>query len=209
MKKIAGDIIILHMSAKSQTYFFVILSLFLPFYSPLTTWKIKFWKTEKSIWRCHHFTHVFQKSWSYDVCFLRYGAQQAEFLGHFLPLYPTNNLKNQNFEKIKKTPVNYHHFTLVYHKQESYDKWFPRYGAWHIFFPILDHYLPFHLPNNLENQKFEKMKKKKKPTRDIIILHKYTITDLYDLWFLKCETQQNFVILGHFFSFYPSNNPKN
>ena len=49
-----------------------------------------------------------------------------------------------------------------------------------IFFPILDHYLPFHLPNNLENQKFEKMEKKK-PPRDIIILHKYTITDLYDL----------------------------
>ena len=25
-------------------------------------------------------------------------------LGHFLPFYPTNNPKNQNFEKIKQTP---------------------------------------------------------------------------------------------------------
>ena len=25
-------------------------------------------------------------------------------LGHFLPFYPTNNPKNQNFEKMKKNP---------------------------------------------------------------------------------------------------------
>ena len=28
------------------------------------------------------------------------------------------------------------------------------------FFVILDHFLPFYLPNNLKNQTFEKMKKK-------------------------------------------------
>ena len=34
-----------------------------------------------------------------------YGVQQTNFfiiLGHFLSLYPTNNLKNQNSEKMKK-----------------------------------------------------------------------------------------------------------
>ena len=43
----------------------------------------------------------------YDVWFLRYGVQQTEFfvmLGHFLPFYPTNNPKNQNFENVTKTP---------------------------------------------------------------------------------------------------------
>ena len=39
---------------------------------------------------------------SYDARFLKYGARQTEsfvILGHFLPFYPTNNPKNQNFEK--------------------------------------------------------------------------------------------------------------
>ena len=65
MKKIAGNIIILHM----QVY-------------------------QKSL-GCHHFTHVCQKSQSYDVWFLRYGLRQTCFviLGHFLPFYPTNNPK--------------------------------------------------------------------------------------------------------------------
>ena len=29
------------------------------------------------VWRYHHFTHVYQKLWSHDVWFLRYGAQQT------------------------------------------------------------------------------------------------------------------------------------
>ena len=49
---------------------------FCPF-TPLTTHKIKILKKWKSIWRGHHFTHVHQKSRSYDVCFMRYGAQQT------------------------------------------------------------------------------------------------------------------------------------
>ena len=53
-----------------------------------------------------------------DVWFLRYGAQQTEFfvlLDQFLPFYPTNNLKNQNFEKNKKKPgdiINLHMCTI-------------------------------------------------------------------------------------------------
>ena len=37
--------------------------------------------------------------------FLRYGVRQREFfviMDCFLPFYPPNNSKNQNFEKIKK-----------------------------------------------------------------------------------------------------------
>ena len=56
---------------------------------------------------------------NHDVWFLTYEAQQIEFfaiLGHFLPFYPTNNPKNYNFEKIKRTTQIYHHFTQVYQK---------------------------------------------------------------------------------------------
>ena len=44
-----------------QTECFVILDSFLPFYLPNNLESSKFWKREKSIWRCHHFTHVYQK----------------------------------------------------------------------------------------------------------------------------------------------------
>ena len=38
--------------------------------------KPKFWKNG-SIWRCHHFKLVLQKTQSHDVCLLRYGVQQT------------------------------------------------------------------------------------------------------------------------------------
>ena len=74
-------------------------------------------------------THVYQKSESYEVWFLRYAVRHQMcdswdmecnrhnffiILGHFFPFYPTNNLKNQNFEKMKKTPraiINLHKCT--------------------------------------------------------------------------------------------------
>ena len=64
-------------------------------------------KWKKNTWRYHHSTHLHHKWISLDVWFLRYGAQLTELfliLGHFLPFYPTNNRKNQNFEKTKKMP---------------------------------------------------------------------------------------------------------
>ena len=81
--------------------------LFWTIFCPLTTQKIKILKKWKNTWRYHHFTQVYHKWQSYDVWFLRYEAWQTEFfviLDHFLPFYPPNNPKNQNFEKMKKTP---------------------------------------------------------------------------------------------------------
>ena len=52
--------------------------------------------------RYHHFTHMYQKSQSYDVRFLKYGVKQTELyviLGHFLP---PNDLENQHFQKMEK-----------------------------------------------------------------------------------------------------------
>ena len=82
----------------------VILGHFLPFY-PLKTPKIKILKNEKICWRYHHFTHVYQKSQSYDVWFLRYGVQQTEFfviLDCFLPFYPLTTQKIKILKKWKK-----------------------------------------------------------------------------------------------------------
>ena len=63
----------------------VILGHLLPFYAYKNP-KIKTLKNENFCLRYHHFTHVYQKLQSYDVCFLRYGVRQAQLfviLGHF------------------------------------------------------------------------------------------------------------------------------
>ena len=39
---------------------------------------------------------------------MKYKAQQTQFLvilGHFLPFHPSDQLENQNFEKLKKKPT--------------------------------------------------------------------------------------------------------
>ena len=109
-------------------------------------------------------------------------TRRTEFLvilGYFLPFDPPNNLKIKVFKKWKKSR-RYYHFTLVYHKWQSYDVWFLRYGAWQTeFFVSLDHYFLYPTVNP-KNQNFKKMKKKKqnktitKTPGDIIILHKCT-----------------------------------
>ena len=135
MKKSAGDIIILHMCTKNQNHmkygswdlewdrqnFLSFMLIFCPF-TPITTSIIKIKKKKKEKKSgCYHFIQVHHKWKSYDAWFLRYGAQEIFFLilGHFLIFYPTNNLKNQNIEKMKKSTWRYHHFIHVYQKSWS------------------------------------------------------------------------------------------
>ena len=105
----------------------VILGHFLSFY-PLKNPKIKILKNEKICWRYHHFTHVHQKSQSYDVRFLRYGVRQS-FWAIFCPFTsPLMILNIKILKKMKKMPGDiillYIH---VYHKWRSYDIWFLKY----------------------------------------------------------------------------------
>ena len=86
-KKTPGDIILLHMCTINQDHmmygswdmkfnrqnFFVILGNFLSFYPP-NTLKNENIKNVKNHWRYHHFTQVYQKSWSSAILFQRYGA---------------------------------------------------------------------------------------------------------------------------------------
>ena len=81
-------------------------TVFCPF-TPIWTHKIKIWKNEKNTLRYYHFTNVYHKWQSYDIWFFRYRVHQTKcfvILEHFVPFYLPNNLKNQNFEKLKKTP---------------------------------------------------------------------------------------------------------
>ena len=93
----------------------VILGHFLPFIS-IKTLKIIILKNEKIYWIYHHFTHVHQKSQSYDVRFLRYRVRETKnfiILDHVLPFYLSacpNDPKYQNFEKIWKNAWRYYSF---------------------------------------------------------------------------------------------------
>ena len=90
-------------------------------------------------WRYYHFPHVHHEWQSYDVCFLRYGAWRREFfviLNCFSPFYPLTTWKIKN--RLEILPLYIH----VYHKGESYDIWFLRYGVhfllfWTIFCPFI------------------------------------------------------------------------
>ena len=79
-------------------------TVFCPF-TPLTTQNLIILEKWKNAWRYYHFKQVYHKWQSYDVWFLRYEVWRTEFfviLDCFLPFYPHNNPKNQNFEKLKK-----------------------------------------------------------------------------------------------------------
>ena len=71
-------------------------------FTPLTIQKIKILKNETKVWRYYQFTHVYHKWQSHDVWFLRYEAWWTKvfvILGCFLPFYPSNNPKYQNYAK--------------------------------------------------------------------------------------------------------------
>ena len=77
-------------------------------------------------------------------------------ISYFLPFYPSTP-KNPNTINCWR----YHHFTEVFQKPQSYEVWFLIYGVKQTkVFVILGHFLSFCPPSNLENQNFEKMKKK-------------------------------------------------
>ena len=119
MKKASWDAIILHMCTKNQNHmmyasqvmeynrhnflsFWATLCHFIPLLTPKIKISNKCKKNSGDIVLSHMCTinedHMMCGSWDKK-------ARQTEFfviLGHFLPFDPPNNLKNQNFEKMKK-----------------------------------------------------------------------------------------------------------
>ena len=158
----------------------VILGHFLSFYTPKKSKNQNFGKNFLEILS---FYTVYQKSQS----FMMYGSwdrvRETELfviLDHFLPLYPPNNLKNQNFGKMEKNPGD----IIIFHKyiktnnHMMYGYWDTEWDRqnvssfWAIFYPF----------SSLTTQKIKVLKLKKTPG-DTIILHRCTLNDnqmMYD-----------------------------
>ena len=113
-------------------------------------------------------------------------------MGYFLPFYPPNSQKNQNFEKMKQTPGD---VIILYMCTKNYDHMM--YGFWDTvrdrcncdfsFWAIFCPFTP--LTAKKKNQNFEKTKKM---PRDIIILYMCTKNYhqmIYDSWELLCNGQ--------------------
>ena len=117
----------------------------------------------------------------------------------FLPFYPPNNLKNQNFEKWKK-----YGGIITLHLRTTNDDHM-MYGSWdmehdrHNFLSLFGYVLLFYAPNNLENQNFEKMKKYTKN-------HDHMPYCSWDMVRDECNCYFSFWVI---FPFYPRNSPRN
>ena len=85
-------------------------------------------------------------------------------LGHFFPFYPINNLKNQNLEKKKKTPLGdiiILHLCITNDNHMIYVSWDME-CCWQTeLFVNLGHFLPAYPSKNHKNENFQKLKKKK------------------------------------------------
>ena len=166
-------------------------------FSPLTTWKINLLPlkttTPGDIIILHICTindnHMMYGSW--DI----WSATAIIFCnsGLFLLFYPPMDQENQNFENMKKTPLD-----IVIFQTCTIDDSHMMHGSWDMecnrqnIFVILDCFLHFTPLTTPKNQNFEKLKK---PPGDIIISHMFTINDnhiMYGSWDTKCA-RQNFL----------------
>ena len=121
----------------------------------------------------------YKNKWqSYDVWFLSYGVQWTNFffiLDKFcLPFYPSNNPKNQNFEKMKTTPRDIIILHMCTINEKSYDHSWDMERDGQNFLSFWTMFCTFTL---LTTQKIKILKKMKKISGDIIILHMCTIND--------------------------------
>ena len=121
--------------------------------------------------------------------------------GQFFAFYPPNNQKNQNFEKMKKTPGD-----IIILKMCNINGNNMMYGSWDMehdkcnFFVISDYFLYLYPPNKQKNQNFEKMKK----TPGDVILQLCTII----IWCMVLEIWSSrsadfFCHFGSFFALLP------
>ena len=84
-----------------QTWFFIILANFLPFYP--SHWKMKISKMKKTL-GYHHFMQVYQKSWCYTVPEIWHVLDVIVIfiLGYTFPSYTLNSPKKSKFHKNEK-----------------------------------------------------------------------------------------------------------
>ena len=218
MKKMPGDIIILHLCTINDNHMmyhswdmecdrqkflpFCTVFALLPANNPENEDFAKMKKMPGDIIILHLCTindnHMMYHSWDME-------CDRQNFLPFctVFALLPPNNPENQNFEKMKKMPGDVIILHL-YHK--SYDVWLLRYGAWHTIFVILEHFFALLPPDKLKNQNFQIIKKE---PGDIIILQMCTINDNHEMCFLRYGVWQIFFChFAPFFDILPPEKPK-
>ena len=94
--------------------------------------------------RCYHFTHLYHKSTSYDVWFLRFKVQRTKhfvILGHFLLINPPSKPKRDSGDIIilHKTIINENYimfdwWDMVYHKNFGPLFLYPKLGSYALLF---------------------------------------------------------------------------
>ena len=124
-------------------------------------------------------------------------------LGHCLPFNLPNTLKNQNFEKMKKTlkDITNLHLHMTNNDHMMYSSWdmerdWQNLSFWTIFCSF----------TYLTTQKIKILKKWKKMQEGIIILHMFTINEnhmMYVSWDIECDIHNFFSLLTIFCPFTP------
>ena len=134
----------------------------------------------------------------------------VRIFGHFGPFFaflPPDNLKNQNFEKMKTMPG----YIIILHMCTTNDNHMTD-GSWdkkcdrQNFLSFWTVFLLFLPPNNPKNHNFEK---RRKTPGDITILHMCTINDthvMYGSWDIESNGQTflSFLTIFHPFNAPPS-----
>ena len=134
---------------------------------------------------------------SYDVWFLKYGANRQKFLSFWTIFYPFIPLWTQKIRTNEQLAWRYYHFT---------NDWCMTPEIWNTADRISCHFGPFFAllpPNNLKYQNFEKLEKR---PGNIIILHMCTINDndmMFGPWDMKCD-EQNFLLFWTVFCHFTS-----
>ena len=126
---------------------------------------------------------MYQKLWSDDVWFLKYGCDRCNYLGHFFPFYPRNSPENQNFEEMKKSPQD---IIILHSCTKNYDQMM--YGSWDMVCDICNYFsfwaifYPF-TPVTAWKIKILKKWNKKPEISSFYICVKKLWSD--DIWFLR------------------------
>ena len=143
---------------------------------------------------------------------MRYGSWDTEWdRQNFLSLWAIlclftlqSTWKIKILKKWKKKAYRYHHFTLDYHRGQSSDVCFLRYGGWQTeLFVFLDFFCPTTWKIKILNEK--------NTWRYYHFAHVYHKWKSYDVWLLRYGVWQTkfFLILDLFFPIYPTNSSKN
>ena len=163
-------------------------------------------KIKKNTRRYNYFTPVYQKSWWYDLQFLKYRIKLTEIgnYGSFFVLLPTT-LK-PFLKKWKKLLETWSFYTSV-PKTQSYEVWFLRYVVrqTEFFFVILGQFLPFYPLTTPENQNFDKMKKHLEMSSfyTCICIYIHDSHIMHGSWDMKCNRHNFLSFWATFFNFAP------